>query len=168
MNQYLAKIVCVFAYQSIKACFLLNRFYKLNFKSHRFFFHLFLFGNLLFPYLMSVVILFWQEYDYVFDVDIEEGKPPLKLPYNITGSCLLLHMPYTLIKSKDFATDSFIPLLNFKVVNVSSNEGSNTGCLPLPLCTFGCVRYFDPFITSCLYHSIAEYVLLSLALLVIV
>lgn len=25
-----------------------------------------------------------KEYDYVFDVDIEEGKPPLKLPFNIT------------------------------------------------------------------------------------
>jgi phospholipase A-2-activating protein len=25
-----------------------------------------------------------KEYDYVFDVDIEDGKPPLKLPYNIT------------------------------------------------------------------------------------
>ncbi|GAB6028809.1 hypothetical protein CHUAL_004620 [Chamberlinius hualienensis] len=25
-----------------------------------------------------------KEYDYVFDVDIEEGKPPLKLPYNVT------------------------------------------------------------------------------------
>ncbi|XP_070562715.1 phospholipase A-2-activating protein-like [Ptychodera flava] len=25
-----------------------------------------------------------QEYDYVFSVDIEDGKPPLKLPYNIT------------------------------------------------------------------------------------
>lgn len=24
-----------------------------------------------------------KEYDYVFDVDIEDGKPPLKLPYNI-------------------------------------------------------------------------------------
>lgn len=24
------------------------------------------------------------EYDYVFDVDIEEGAPPLKLPYNVT------------------------------------------------------------------------------------
>lgn len=23
-----------------------------------------------------------QEYDYVFNVDIEDGKPPLKLPYN--------------------------------------------------------------------------------------
>ena len=25
-----------------------------------------------------------QDYDYVFDVDIEDGKPPLKLPYNIS------------------------------------------------------------------------------------
>ena len=27
-----------------------------------------------------------QEYDYVFDIDIEDGKPPLKLPYNLTES----------------------------------------------------------------------------------
>lgn len=27
-----------------------------------------------------------KEYDYVFDIDIEEGKPPLKLPYNLTES----------------------------------------------------------------------------------
>lgn len=25
-----------------------------------------------------------REYDYVFDIDIEDGKPPLKLPYNVT------------------------------------------------------------------------------------
>lgn len=27
-----------------------------------------------------------REYDYVFDIDIEDGKPPLKLPYNSTDS----------------------------------------------------------------------------------
>jgi hypothetical protein len=26
-----------------------------------------------------------MEYDYVFDVDVSEGRPPLKLPYNVTG-----------------------------------------------------------------------------------
>jgi phospholipase A-2-activating protein len=26
-----------------------------------------------------------KEYDYVFDVDVSEGVPPLKLPYNISG-----------------------------------------------------------------------------------
>jgi phospholipase A-2-activating protein len=28
-----------------------------------------------------------KEYDYVFDVDVEEGRPPLKLPYNATRAC---------------------------------------------------------------------------------
>ena len=28
----------------------------------------------------------WKEYDYVFSVDIEDGKPHLKLPFNITGT----------------------------------------------------------------------------------
>ena len=27
----------------------------------------------------------FQEYDFVFDVDIQEGRPTLKLPYNLTG-----------------------------------------------------------------------------------
>ena len=27
-----------------------------------------------------------KEYDYVFDVDIQDGVPPLKLPYNATGT----------------------------------------------------------------------------------
>ena len=31
-----------------------------------------------------------QEYDYVFDVDVSEGMPPLKLPYNVTGEALSL------------------------------------------------------------------------------
>jgi phospholipase A-2-activating protein len=26
-----------------------------------------------------------KEYDYVFDVDIQDGVPALKLPYNVTG-----------------------------------------------------------------------------------
>ena len=28
-----------------------------------------------------------REYDYVFDIDIGDGVPPLKLPYNVTGVC---------------------------------------------------------------------------------
>lgn len=30
-----------------------------------------------------------KEYDYVFDVDIQDGVPPLKLPYNASGMILL-------------------------------------------------------------------------------
>lgn len=27
-----------------------------------------------------------KEWDYVFDVDVHDGAPPLKLPYNASGS----------------------------------------------------------------------------------
>ena len=27
-----------------------------------------------------------KEYDYVFDVDIQDGVPPIKLPYNANGT----------------------------------------------------------------------------------
>jgi len=29
-----------------------------------------------------------KEYDYVFDVDITDGVPPLKLPYNVNGESI--------------------------------------------------------------------------------
>jgi len=37
-----------------------------------------------YDYAFSALISLFQEYDYVFSVDIEEGKPPLKLPYNMS------------------------------------------------------------------------------------
>lgn len=30
-----------------------------------------------------------KEYDYVFDVDIQDGVPPLKLPFNVTGMAVV-------------------------------------------------------------------------------
>ena len=29
-----------------------------------------------------------EEYDHVFDVDVHEGAPPLKLPYNVTRTSI--------------------------------------------------------------------------------
>jgi PFU (PLAA family ubiquitin binding) len=34
-----------------------------------------------------------KEYDYVFDVDIQDGVPPLKLPYNVAGASIHLVHP---------------------------------------------------------------------------
>lgn len=34
------------------------------------------------------------EYDYVFDVDIAEGQPPLKLPYNVRGKSFQRSSPW--------------------------------------------------------------------------
>ena len=35
----------------------------------------------------------FQEYDFVFDVDIQEGRPTLKLPYNLTGELIWFTQP---------------------------------------------------------------------------
>ncbi|GAA99938.1 hypothetical protein E5Q_06641 [Mixia osmundae IAM 14324] len=42
-----------------------------------------------------------EEYDYVFDVDVKEGSPPLKLPFNSTQN------PYTV--AQKFLTDNELP-----------------------------------------------------------
>ena len=42
------------------------------------------------------------EYDYVFDVDIEDGKPPLKLPYNLSQN------PYE--AATEFIQDNELPM----------------------------------------------------------
>lgn len=34
-----------------------------------------------------------KEYDYVFDVDVSEGMPALKLPYNVTREQFFLSLP---------------------------------------------------------------------------
>jgi phospholipase A-2-activating protein len=41
------------------------------------------------------------EYDYVFDVDVQEGAPPLKLPYNIGDN------PYQ--SAQNFIEDNELP-----------------------------------------------------------
>ncbi|KAK5213882.1 WD repeat protein Lub1 [Exophiala xenobiotica] len=43
-----------------------------------------------------------KEYDYVFDIDIEDGKPPLKLPFNVTQN------PYD--AATKFLNDNELPL----------------------------------------------------------
>lgn len=43
-----------------------------------------------------------KSYDYVFDVDIEDGKPPLKLPYNLSEN------PYE--RATKFLNDNELPL----------------------------------------------------------
>lgn len=45
-----------------------------------------------------------KEYDYVFDVDVSEGVPPLKLPYNVAGRPPSF---YTLFKQEWFADLDF-------------------------------------------------------------
>lgn len=63
-----------------------------------------------------------QEYDYVFDVDIEDGKPALKLPYNVTQN------PYE--AATKFLQDNELPIsyleetANFIIKN---SQGASLG-----------------------------------------
>jgi phospholipase A-2-activating protein len=63
-----------------------------------------------------------QEYDYVFDVDIEEGKPPLKLPFNTTQN------PYEV--ARKFIDDNELPVSYLdQVANfiVTNSQGATIG-----------------------------------------
>lgn len=66
-----------------------------------------------------------KEYDYVFDVDIEDGKPPLKLPFNVTQN------PYE--AATKFLQDNELPVsyleetANFILKNA---EGAQLGQQP--------------------------------------
>lgn len=63
-----------------------------------------------------------KEYDYVFDVDIEDGKPPLKLPYNLSSN------PYE--TARKFIDDNELPVSYLdQVANfiVSNTQGATIG-----------------------------------------
>lgn len=63
-----------------------------------------------------------KEYDYVFDVDIEEGKPPLKLPYNVSQN------PYEV--ARKFCEDNKLPLTYLDQVTnfiVQNTQGHTIG-----------------------------------------
>ncbi|KAK7536743.1 polyubiquitin binding protein-like protein [Phyllosticta citribraziliensis] len=63
-----------------------------------------------------------QDFDYVFDVDIEDGKPPLKLPYNLSQN------PYD--AARKFIEDNELPLSYLdQVANfiVTNTQGATLG-----------------------------------------
>ncbi|KAF1953474.1 PFU-domain-containing protein [Byssothecium circinans] len=63
-----------------------------------------------------------KDYDHVFDVDIEEGKPPLKLPYNLSQN------PYEV--ARKFCEDYKLPLTYLDQVTnfiVQNTQGQTLG-----------------------------------------
>lgn len=63
-----------------------------------------------------------KEYDYVFDVDIEEGKPPLKLPYNLSQNSFEV--------ARKFCEDNKLPITYVdQVANfiVQNTQGATLG-----------------------------------------
>lgn len=63
-----------------------------------------------------------KDYDYVFDVDIEDGKPPLKLPYNLSDN------PYD--AAKKFVESNKLPITYLEQVAkfiTSNTQGATIG-----------------------------------------
>ncbi|KAL2839907.1 PUL domain-containing protein [Aspergillus pseudoustus] len=63
-----------------------------------------------------------QDYDYVFDVDVEDGKPPLKLPYNLSQN------PYE--AATKFIGDNELPMSYLDQVTqfiVQNTQGATLG-----------------------------------------
>ncbi|KAI4215256.1 MAG: hypothetical protein LQ351_002155 [Letrouitia transgressa] len=63
-----------------------------------------------------------KEYDYVFDVDIEDGKPPLKLPYNLSQN------PYE--TATKFLQDNELPMTYLDQVTnfiTANTQGASLG-----------------------------------------
>jgi phospholipase A-2-activating protein len=63
-----------------------------------------------------------RQYDYVFDIDIEDGKPPLKLPYNVTQN------PYE--AATKFLQDNELPMTYLDETSnfiIKNSQGATIG-----------------------------------------
>ncbi|KAL2358847.1 WD40-repeat-containing domain protein [Cryomyces antarcticus] len=68
-----------------------------------------------------------KDYDYVFDVDIEDGKPPLKLPFNVSQN------PYE--AASKFIADNELPVTYLEQVAnfiVTNTQGATLGAAAGP------------------------------------
>ncbi|KAI7828285.1 WD40-repeat-containing domain protein [Kickxella alabastrina] len=78
-----------------------------------------------------------KEYDYVFDVDIQEGMPPLKLPFNVTENPYMAAQKF--LERNELSLDQLDTVANFIIKNT---DGVQLGSEP----AFG-----DPFTGSSRY-----------------
>jgi len=81
-----------------------------------------------------------QQYDYVFDVDIQEGAPALKLPYNLSEN------PYD--RATKFINDNELPISYLDTVAnfiVENTKGANIGqSASAPQDSFGSENRYRP------------------------
>ncbi|KAJ1826556.1 WD repeat protein Lub1, partial [Coemansia sp. RSA 2703] len=69
-----------------------------------------------------------KEYDYVFDVDITEGAPPLKLPYNVTDNPFTAAQKF--LERNEISMDHLDTVANFIIKNadgVQLGTGNESG-----------------------------------------
>lgn len=100
-----------------------------------------------------------KEYDYVFDVDIQEGVPPLKLPYNVNGKFFILIRHVTLTDIGFMAENPYAAAQRFLERNelptsyldqvVQFIEKNTAG---VNLGSGGNNEYVDPYTGKCTIH----------------
>ncbi|XP_026683533.1 phospholipase A-2-activating protein [Diaphorina citri] len=78
-----------------------------------------------------------KEYDFVFSVDIEEGKPPLKLPYNVSEDPW--HAAQAFIHTHHLSQMFLEQVANFIMTNSKSKQGPTVTQTPPS------GEYCDPF-----------------------
>lgn len=73
-----------------------------------------------------------KEYDYVFDVDIREGAPPLKLPFNNTDNPYLVAEKF--VSDNELSPDYVEQVVRFLIANSECNrlDNSSTPQPPAP------------------------------------
>ncbi|KAG5715692.1 Phospholipase A-2-activating protein [Termitomyces sp. T112] len=81
-----------------------------------------------------------KEYDYVFDVDIEDGVPPLKLPYNVTENPFSAAQKF--LESNDLPLTYIDEVVKFIEKNTA---GASIGT--------GSEEYVDPYTGASRYRS---------------
>ncbi|KAG6868823.1 hypothetical protein C0993_009705 [Termitomyces sp. T159_Od127] len=82
-----------------------------------------------------------KEYDYVFDVDIQDGVPPLKLPYNVTENPFSAAQKF--LESNDLPLTYVDQVVKFIEKNTA---GTNIGS--------GSEEYVDPYTGASRYRSV--------------
>ncbi|XP_014216558.1 phospholipase A-2-activating protein [Copidosoma floridanum] len=74
------------------------------------------------------------EYDYVFSIDISDGVPPLKLPYNQDQDPW--HVAQNFIDKNDLPQSYLEEIANFIIKNTANAQQQNTPVVP---------QFYDPF-----------------------
>ena len=105
----------------------------------------------------SIATLTWissgKEYDYVIDVDIAEGRPPLKLPYNVGEDAYLSAQKF--IDDNDLPQDYLDTIADFIMKN-TKQEDAQQQPVDITMVDPFTGSYFKVLCKLCIYYNQIE------------
>ena len=93
--------------------------------------------------------MLFQEYDYVFSIDIKDGVPPLKLPYNVSEDPWFAAQKF--IHNNDLPQAYLEQIANFIVTNSKKTETITPSAVPAQ------AEYCDPFTGMETFSGFSEF-----------